>query len=188
MQDPNQHIAATLQQLRKQHGWSLDKTAAATGVSKAMLGQIERGESSPTVATLWKIATGFETSFSTLLGAAEPKTNLEITENIEQNPHWHTDDVSAHAVIPFDPEFRFELLQVTLPPHTEHRSTAHAHGVIEHVIPLNGALEMLINDQWQILNTGENMRFDASQPHGYRNTGDMPIHFHNLICYSATQR
>jgi len=63
MQDLARHISVTLQLLRKQRGWSLDKTAAATGVSKAMLGQIERGESSPTVATLWKIATGFETSF-----------------------------------------------------------------------------------------------------------------------------
>ena len=48
MQDLARHISVTLQLLRKQRGWSLDKTAAATGVSKAMLGQIERGESSPT--------------------------------------------------------------------------------------------------------------------------------------------
>ena len=60
-------IAQHLQSVRKGRGLSLDKTAKLTGVSKAMLGQIERGESSPTIATLWKIATGLECSFSSFL-------------------------------------------------------------------------------------------------------------------------
>ena len=51
-----QHLSATLKTLRQQRGWSLSRLAEETGVSKAMLGQIERNESSPTVATLWKIA------------------------------------------------------------------------------------------------------------------------------------
>ena len=59
MQEMNQHLAQRLKGLRSELGWSLDVAARETGVSKAMLGQIERGESSPTVATLWKIATGF---------------------------------------------------------------------------------------------------------------------------------
>ena len=59
-----QHLAATLKHLRQQRGWSLSRLAEETGVSKAMLGQIERNESSPTVATLWKIATGLNVPFS----------------------------------------------------------------------------------------------------------------------------
>lgn len=51
-------ISENLRQIRKEKKLSLDSMAEQTGVSKSMLGQIERGESSPTVATLWKIATG----------------------------------------------------------------------------------------------------------------------------------
>lgn len=40
-----QHLAATLKTLRQQRGWSLSRLAEETGVSKAMLGQIERNES-----------------------------------------------------------------------------------------------------------------------------------------------
>lgn len=40
-------------------------------MSKAMLGQIERNESSPTVATLWKIATGLNVPFSTFISPPE---------------------------------------------------------------------------------------------------------------------
>ncbi|WP_417653748.1 helix-turn-helix domain-containing protein, partial [Escherichia coli] len=52
--DITQHLATTLKALRQARGWSLSKLAEETGVSKAMLGQIERNESSPTVSTLWK--------------------------------------------------------------------------------------------------------------------------------------
>ncbi|HFF9481520.1 TPA: helix-turn-helix domain-containing protein, partial [Serratia marcescens] len=50
MQELAGHLAHTLRTLRTQRGWSLTQAAEYTGVSKAMLGQIERGESSPTVA------------------------------------------------------------------------------------------------------------------------------------------
>jgi transcriptional regulator with XRE-family HTH domain len=55
-----------------QRSWSLDVTSQKTGVSKAMLGQIERGESSPTIATLWKIASGFDVLFSSFVEDVEP--------------------------------------------------------------------------------------------------------------------
>ena len=74
-----QHLATTLKSLRQQRGWSLSRLAEETGVSKAMLGQIERNESSPTVATLWKIATGLNVAFSITLapGALSESTPHE---------------------------------------------------------------------------------------------------------------
>lgn len=57
-------IADRLKTCRKEREISLDKAALLTGVSKAMLGQIERRESAPTIATLWKIASGLNLSFS----------------------------------------------------------------------------------------------------------------------------
>jgi transcriptional regulator with XRE-family HTH domain len=46
MNEISKHIATILKSLRQENGLSLDKTAVVTGVSKAMLGQIERQESS----------------------------------------------------------------------------------------------------------------------------------------------
>ncbi|MFS2222715.1 helix-turn-helix domain-containing protein [Pantoea sp. B65] len=60
-------FAERLQQLRKKRGWSLGDTQKMTGVSKSMLGQIERGESSPTLATIEKISAGFELPLSAFL-------------------------------------------------------------------------------------------------------------------------
>ncbi len=60
-----------------------------TGVSKPMLGQIERGQSSPTVNILWKIATGMKIPFSSFLKEQENEyTVVDIQEQgaiIEEN-------------------------------------------------------------------------------------------------------
>lgn len=45
MENLARFLSTTLKQLRQQRGWSLSRLAEATGVSKAMLGQIERNES-----------------------------------------------------------------------------------------------------------------------------------------------
>ncbi|WP_416414741.1 helix-turn-helix domain-containing protein [Pantoea sp. App145] len=60
-------IAERLRQLRKSYGWSLSEAERMTGVSKSMLGQIERGESSPTLATIEKISVGFKLTLKDFL-------------------------------------------------------------------------------------------------------------------------
>ncbi|EHP1862751.1 helix-turn-helix transcriptional regulator, partial [Salmonella enterica] len=71
MDNLTHYLATTLRTLRHQRGWSLSRLAEISGVSKAMLGQIERNESSPTVATLWKIATGLNVPFSMFISSPQ---------------------------------------------------------------------------------------------------------------------
>ena len=165
--EPNRQIANALRVLRNGRGWSLDRTAQETGVSKAMLGQIERCESSPTIATLWKIASGFQTSLSSL---------------IEPAPVGSPDAV----LFPYAPPFGFELFELTLLPGYERLSEAHEPGVTEHVIVLRGPMEVLVEGEWIELGEGEAVRFAADRPHGYRNRRETPAVFHNLIHYAQT--
>ncbi|HCL78549.1 MAG TPA: hypothetical protein DIC53_01115, partial [Synergistaceae bacterium] len=62
-------VAENLKRIRSDRKLSLDGLAALTGVSKSMLGQIERGESSPTLQTVWKIANGLRISLTELTDA-----------------------------------------------------------------------------------------------------------------------
>ncbi|WP_298768565.1 XRE family transcriptional regulator [uncultured Shewanella sp.] len=199
MMNPNQHLAKMLKFYRQQKHWSLDKTAQETGVSKAMLGQIERGESSPTVAKLWKIATGMQLSLSQLL---EPEQLVEQVTN--QHEHQantsihHTpivrqanqlrrqqtqDDMLVATLFPFDPKLKFEVFELTLLAGFEKCSQAHAQGVIEHVLVIGGQMELFIEGNWQVLMTGDSIRFNADRSHGYRNVTQAPAVFHNIIYY-----
>ena len=178
------HLARRLKELRREKNWSLDSAAQATGVSKAMLGQIERGESSPTVATLWKIATGFSTSFSGLLAA--PVERLDRPVIVRGGALGATlgeDGLQIRTLFSFEPRFGFELFELTLPPGAEHLSEAHEDGVIEHVMAVGGDMELLLDGRWRPLATGDAARFAADAPHGYRNKGENSVVFHNLIHY-----
>jgi len=183
-QEVSRHLAERLRQLRAERGWSLDRAAQQSGVSKAMLGQIERGESSPTVATLWKIATGFDCSLSSFLVAppeASEQTLLRRADVLRNKPA--SDDMLVAPLFPHEAHFGFELLELTLLPGYERLSEPHAAGVVEHIIVVRGEMDVLVDGAWQPLGPGEAVRFAADRPHGYRNHGGVPAVCHNLIHY-----
>jgi len=184
--EPNRHLATALRALRGERGWSLDRTAQETGVSKAMLGQIERGESSPTIATLWKIASGFQTSLSGLIEPTPPATAggfvHRTVDALRNQPG--PDGMLVAPLFPYEPRFGFELFELTLLPGYERLSEAHEAGVTEHVIVLRGRMEVFVEGQWIELDEGHAVRFAADRPHGYRNRQGTPAVFHNLIHYA----
>ncbi|TAK78172.1 MAG: XRE family transcriptional regulator [Gammaproteobacteria bacterium] len=178
------HISLTLKELRRQKGWSLDKAAEKTGVSKAMLGQIEREESSPTIATLWKIASGFDTSFSSFIEEISSEFNKPVYRSGQtQQLHSSDEKIRVMPLFPFDEQLKCEIFVIELLPTCEHLSPPHQTGVIEHVIVAEGKMEVLVNGIWQPLNKGEGLRFDANQPHGYRNISAEIATFHDVIHY-----
>lgn len=179
-------ISSTLKELRNQRGWSLDTTAKNTGVSKAMLGQIERGESSPTIATLWKIASGFDVSFSSFVEDVKAYQPGFIHRKPElQQLHKQDDKINVMPIFPFDENLGFEVFIIELLPRCTHLSPPHQKGVIEHVIPVLGSIEILVQGEWHKVNQYEGLRFDASLPHGYRNLSDDAVLFHDMIHYTA---
>lgn len=169
--DITSRMAAMLRQLRQARSWSLTQAAEHTGVSKAMLGQIERGESSPTVATLWKIATGFNVPFSAFFSTQAAPTVAAST------------DMVAVPLFPYDDALRFDLLAVTLPAGALSESSPHEHGVIEHVVVIEGVLEVGQHGNWHRLQAGEGLRFAGDVAHAYRNLSAVPCYFHSLIHY-----
>ncbi len=169
--DIARQLADRLKSLRQHYGWSLSEAASRTGVSKAMLGQIERQESSPTVATLWKLATGFNVPFTELLmpdldGESQPQATMVAT-----------------PLFPYDPQLNLDYLALRLEPGATSQSEPHQHGVIEHVVVVSGLLCLATPDgKWE-LRAGEGWRFAGDVTHSYHNPGAVPVLFHSLIHY-----
>lgn len=189
MEAINQRVGLALKLLRQQQGWSLDRAAFVCGVSKAMLGQIERGESSPTVVTLWKIAAGFHVPFSYFMENSPQLASTSTLQAIYHGPQPEQTQLLAEGIrvttlLPFEPLLGYELLRVELPVGCEYHSVPHEAGSIEQVISLDGDMALWLNDSWLPLASGEVVRFAGDQPHGYRNDGIQPVTFHDLIHYS----
>ncbi|MFD1385493.1 XRE family transcriptional regulator [Oceanobacillus sp. FSL W7-1293] len=183
MKEITEYISKNLQTIRKERGLSLDKTAKLTEVSKAMLAQIERGDSVPTVTTLWKIANGLKVSFSSLISQQTNPIRVIKKQDrylvTEAENHYR-----VHAAVPFSPEKQFEVFMVELDPENEHKSSPHNPGVEEHVFVQEGQLEMDIDGTVEKIEEGEAIIFDGDQTHIYRNIGDKILHLLVLIYYA----
>lgn len=171
-----QHIAEHLKAIRAERKLSLDAVAKLTGVSKAMLGQIERQESSPTIAKLWQIASGLDTSFSAFLDPAA--RNQAQSETIFPDDP----DMQITPLIEYDLQVGYEMLDVWLFHHHVQHSNAHAHGVIETVWVLEGELEVFCDHGWHLVKTNEVFRFHADQRHSYRAHTER-TRFQNIVNY-----
>lgn len=184
MQEINQYLAKTLKALRQGKNWSLDHAARQTGVSKAMLGQIERGESSPTIATLWKISKGFNQSLSSLIEPpADASRHTLFRPPSLQSTILANDGSPIAPIFPYEEQFGFEMFELTLLPGYERLSEPHIEGVTEHVIVISGEMEILVDGEWLKLTQGASVRFAGDTPHGYRNHSQTPATFHNILHY-----
>ena len=180
-----QHIGRTLRQLRIERGLSLDQLSAYTTVSKPMLGQIERGESNPTVVTLWKIARGLDIPLSVFL-ADKPTERATVIRRAEQQIV--LDDgglyvmrhvLSAHHPLPYD------LFHVQLLPGCHHQSEPHSVGVQESVLVTHGHMTIRVESVVYELDEGEAMHFYADVDHAYINTTQSVCNMLSFISYSS---
>ncbi|GAA0314221.1 helix-turn-helix domain-containing protein [Bacillus carboniphilus] len=182
MEEIQKKIGEKVRALRKMRRLSLDQAAVRTGVSKAMLGQIERGDSSPTVTTLWKIATGFQVSFSSLL--QEDESNISIVNKHSVPPVIENDGkYKVYSIFPFDPIKKFEVFWIDLLPGCLHESEEHHEGVEELITVSRGTLTVSMAGKEHDIKTGESIRFQPNQPHCYHNKGDEVVECHMIIYY-----
>lgn len=183
MDDPSALIGLNLKELRYKRSLSLDDISSATGISKAMLSQIERGKSNPTVSTLWKIATGLKVPFSAFMEKREADYEVISCANLE--PLLECEGkMKIYPFFPFDAGKNFEILSIELACGCSHQSPPHATGVEEYIFVFSGKLEMTLGTSNILLKQGEALKFNANLPHTYSNNEFETCTFQNLIVYN----
>ena len=184
MEPMNLRIGEKLKSIRMARTLSLDDTAALTGVSKPMLGQIERGQSVPTVTTLWKIATGLKTPLSAFL--EEPQTEYAVTGPDEANVVLGDGGkMRAYPLFTYDPVRSVETFYIEFDPDCRHSSDKHNDGVEEHIFVLRGTLRLVLGDKTVDVSEKQAIRFRADISHAYQNvTGDR-CEVYNTIFYPS---
>ena len=158
-------LAASLRAARKTRGLSLDAVAKLSGVSRSMVSQIERGESSPTVTTLWNLTQALQVDFAGLL-ADRPAPGIEVMR-AEAAPviagRGHglvirilspAEAVGAHEVY----DLRFGVAGDLV-------SDPHAPGCREQLTVLEGHLRVACGDETTSLGAGDTARYPADRPH-----------------------
>lgn len=158
-------VAVNLRRARLAHGLSLRELAEATGVSKALLSQVERSVANPTVEVLVRIAAALDLTFSEL--TRSPMIAPEVIRRNE-GPAMLDGSVVLRALFGSSERRRFELAEGVLPPHTSSSKSSHGRGSIEHAYVIDGSVTISSLD-WSVeLRAGDAMRFSCEQEHIYR--------------------
>ncbi len=176
-------VGRNLQAIRKSRGLSLDNVAELSGVSKAMIGQIERGDSNPTISVLWRIVNGLGISFTALIEQSEPTVTLISPDELE--PFSEEDgDYLAYPLFPYNLRTKFECYLVRMAPGCDHGSDPHNNGVEEYIFVHEGELEVLVDDASYRVLAGQALQFSADRPHRYRNPGTESVRYFTIIHYA----
>ena len=182
MKDPTSNIGNVLKRVRFERDLTLEDTANLTGVSKAMLGQIERGESNPTVSTLWKVSAGLRISFSELLGSETNDYEVISIDDIE--PVYESDNkMILYDVFPFNPMAGFEYFYIKLLPGAKHVSTPHQSSAEEYIVVTEGTLLLDVEGQSYELAAPSAFKFKSNKNHTYSNPYSNEVIFQNIVKY-----
>ncbi|WP_195421519.1 helix-turn-helix domain-containing protein [Faecalicatena contorta] len=169
-------IARNLYELRVERNLSLGDLARESGISKTMLSDIEKGNSNPTINTIWKIANGLKVPYTKLIDNIERETIvLRKSESIMQ-----TDETENYRVFCYyrtTPIRNFELFYVELDANSANASIGHSEKAQEYIYVISGELVLQLETGEYILNEGDSFAFDSSLNHTYVNKTDSLLTF-----------
>ena len=181
-------VGDTLAALRQTQSLSLDELSRRAGVSKSMLSQIERAQTNPTVAVIWRLSNALGVSMGDLLGGLpRPGEPSIAVVPVHATPSLRSPDGLCELRIlgPIELAGQFEWYALALQVGGALQSQAHERGTREHLTALTGLLEVSAGDERKRLKHGETARYAVDRPHTIHNVGKTPASAWLVVVYPA---
>jgi transcriptional regulator with XRE-family HTH domain len=194
---------------RRARGWPIERLAVASGVSRAMISKIERGESSPTAVVLGKLSAALELSVSELLtpgGAdtqrppgAEARADQETgtaggparsggtVRRAADTPQWQDPDTGYLRRQVSTPRFPAAVTEVTLPPGARVPYPAGAYAFIAQLVwALSGRLTLSDGPDVHVLAAGDTFELGEPRPREFLNETDEDCRYLVVVTRTTT--
>lgn len=177
-------LGANLRRLRLKRGLSLERLSKLSGVSRAMLSQVELAYSAPTINVIWRIANALGVPFGALLTTQEVHTTQVLRKSQAKTLTSHDGAFSSRALFPPNVPRRSEFYELRLRPHGVENATAHAPGTTENLVVTQGKLAIHVAGDYAQLDTGDAILFSADVPHTYENLSDKESIVYLVMTYA----
>jgi len=190
---------------RHARSWPIERLAVASGVSRAMISKIERGESSPTAVVLGKLSAALELSVSELLGpggtgpanltgketgaggAGDPAPGGGVVRRAADTPEWRDPDTGYLRRQVSTPRFPAAVTEVTLPPGARVPYPAGAYAFIAQLVwVLSGQLTLTDGPAVHALAAGDTFELGEPRPREFRNDGTGDCRYLVVVTRTAT--
>lgn len=175
-----QRVAA----LRKARKLTLDQASLATGVSRSMLSQIERGEANPTLAMSFRIAEGLGVPIGQLIGESWGGPTIEVVARDDaQSVYRDSDGCRLRTLSLLRLEKDIEFYELRLEPGASLDSPPHHRGTRELLTLADGEIELTADSACRRLATGDTAHYPADTVHKIHNIGMRPAHCYLVVTY-----
>jgi transcriptional regulator with XRE-family HTH domain len=166
--EPN--VGARLRSMRDRQGYSLRALAERSGLSINAISQIERGENSPTVSTLHRLANALGVQITDFF-QEEAKQKMVLVKR-DQGLRSQSNGVLMESLGTGLFNQQLEPFRMLIQPGSGQINDLISHSGQEFVHCLEGEIEYMLEDRVIQLERGDSLLFDATQSHGYRNLTD----------------
>ena len=170
-------IGGRVKDERQARRWTLDQLAAAAGVSRRMVVNVEQGAVNPSVGTLLRISDALGVGLPALVEAARPKP-VRVTRKGDGAALWSGESGGRGVLVAgTEPPDVIELWDWTLGAGDEHAGGIHAPGTKELLHVQQGKVTIEVGDEAVVLDAGDAISFPGDVPHAYANRGRRPARF-----------
>jgi transcriptional regulator with XRE-family HTH domain len=175
-------LGKTVQRLRKAYNLSLSELSEQSGVAKSIISQIERNETNPTLATIWRLAQALDVSIERVLQAAEDEPFVEKSSKGD-TPMLVSDDGRCRlAIIGWIKTVDWlQWYDFQAEPGGMLESDAHQRGSIECLSVIEGELDVEVAGSIERAKAGETLRYRCDRPHTIRNPSAVPARA-TMVC------
>ncbi len=175
-------LGKTIQRMRKSYSLSLSELSEQSGVAKSIISQIERNETNPTLATIWRLAQALDISMERVLQTAEDEPFLEKSSRGD-TPILMSDDGKCRLAITgwIKTVEWLQWYDFQAEPGGVLESDPHQRGSVECLSVLDGELEVEVAGAVETARAGDTLRYRCDRPHVIRNVSNAPAHA-TMVC------
>jgi transcriptional regulator with XRE-family HTH domain len=175
-------LGKTIQRMRKSYALSLSELSEQSGVAKSIISQIERNETNPTLATIWRLAQALDISMECVLQTAEDEPFLEKSSRGD-TPILMSDDGKCRLAITgwIKTVEWLQWYDFHAEPGGVLESDPHQRGSVECLSVLDGELEVEVAGAIETARAGDTLRYRCDRPHVIRNVSAAPAHA-TMVC------
>jgi transcriptional regulator with XRE-family HTH domain len=168
--------------LRRERGWTLEVLAERSGVSRAMISKLERGEKNPTLVVAAKVAEGLGMNLSELVGVEEKRKVVVVPRGKGMTMRDPETGFERQLLSPSLGGRGVEFMRNVVPEgSTSGELPPHRRGVEEYVVVERGRLRAVLGGVEYVLEEGDAAYFEADVAHRFDNAGEGECSYYLVI-------
>jgi XRE family transcriptional regulator, regulator of sulfur utilization len=168
-------LGKTIQRLRKAYNLSLSELAEQSGVAKSIISQIERNETNPTLATIWRLSQALDVSIERVLATSDEEPFIDRSSRADTPILVSEDGKMRLAIIGWIKTIEWlQWYDVQSDPSGVLDSDGHQRGSVECLSVTEGEFEVEVGGIVQRAKAGETLRYRCDRPHIVRCVGQGP--------------